>query len=150
MRPTFNNIYLNLAEMLAKRSTCKRASVGCVITTSDYQRVLAVGYNGNYRGGANTCDTSEPGSCGCLHAEENAIIKLNFNDPAEKILYTTVSPCLMCAKRIINAGVARVRYLNAYRKTEGIELLQKAGVEVWKIYYGDSLFPEDEEAGEVR
>lgn len=132
-RPTFDDVYMNLAMMLAKRSTCLRASVGCVVASEDGQRVLSVGYNGNYRGGANCCDSSEPGACGCLHAEDNALIKLDFNDPVEKILYTTTSPCLMCAKRIINSGITKVRYLNAYRKTEGIELLQKAGVEIWKV-----------------
>ena len=78
-----------------------------------------------------------------------SIIKLDFNDHVNKIMYTTTSPCLMCAKRIINAGVFRVVYLNEYRKTEGVEVLQKAGVEVWK-HKGNLLVIQDRKDGEVR
>ena len=73
-RPSFQKIYLRLALELAKRSTCKRLQVGTVITSVDFRKVLAVGYNGNASGLANTCDREEPGNCGCLHSEENAVI----------------------------------------------------------------------------
>jgi len=129
-RPSWESIYIRFAHSLAERSSCDRASVGSVITSWDHSRVLAIGYNGNYRGGPNCCDTDEAGSCGCLHAEENAIIKLDFNDHSDKRLYTTTSPCLMCAKRIINAGVVEVIFANLYRKREGIELLQNNGIKV--------------------
>jgi len=92
--------------------------------------VLAIGYNGNYKGGPNKCDSSEPGNCGCLHAEENAIIKLDYNDHARKRLYTTTSPCKMCAKRIINAGIKHVVYSKLYRDREGVDLLMKNSVDV--------------------
>jgi len=129
-RPSWEKIYLSFAHMLRKRSTCLRAQVGCVITSWDHNKVLAIGYNGNYRGGPNVCDSSEPGKCGCLHAEENAIIKLDYNDHARKILYSTTAPCLMCAKRIINAGIELVVYKNQYRNIDGLELLNKNSVTV--------------------
>ena len=129
-RPGWGSIYMNFAFALSERSSCNRASVGSVITSWDHNRVLAIGYNGNYRGGPNCCDTTQPGACGCLHAEENAIIKLDYNDHSAKILYTTVSPCVMCAKRILNAGIMEVRYCIQYRDIKGLALLQNNGVTV--------------------
>lgn len=123
MRPYWDEIYVEFAKKLSLRSTCKRLSVGCVITSFDHNRVLAIGYNGNYKGGQNCCDSDEPGKCGCLHAEENALIKMDYNDPVDKILYTTTSPCLMCAKRIINADIKKVIFNQLYRNTDGIDLL---------------------------
>lgn len=121
---------MDLALSLAARSTCSRLHVGCVVVSTDKQRVLAIGYNGNWRGGPNGCDTTEPGNCGCLHAEDNALIKLNYNDPSPREMYTTTMPCVYCAKRIVNAGIGAVTYLHAYRKTEGVTLLKEAGVRV--------------------
>lgn len=121
---------MRLAIDLSNRSTCARRHVGCVIVSSDNQRVLAIGYNGSWKGGPNACDSTEPGNCGDLHAEENALIKLDYNDPVSKKMYTTTMPCLMCAKRIINSGIGEVIYLEAYRNTEGVELLEKAGIKV--------------------
>lgn len=137
LRPSFDDLYMNLAVMLSKRSTCARLHVGCVIVSDDNQRVLAIGYNGSWRGGPNGCDSTEPGNCGCLHAEENALIKMNYNDPAGKRLYTTTMPCVYCAKRIVNAGIGEVIYLNEYRKKEGIELLQKAGIQTRQFVPGE-------------
>lgn len=142
-RPSFDVVYMNLALMLALRSTCSRLHVGCVVVSGDNQRVLAIGYNGSYRGGPNGCDSTEPGNCGCLHAEDNSLIKMNYNDPAEKKLYTTTMPCAYCAKRIVNAGIGEVIYLHAYRKTEGIEILSAAGVKVRQIPLGDVQIQQD-------
>jgi len=124
---------MSLAMMLAERSTCARLHVGCVVVSGDNQRVLSIGYNGSWRGGPNGCDSTEPGNCGCLHAEDNSLIKLNYNDAAEKKLYTTIMPCSYCAKRIINAGIQEVIYLHEYRKTEGIEILKEAGIKVRQL-----------------
>ena len=63
-RPSFEEVYMEFAELISKRSTCKRLSVGTVITTTDYRKVLAVGYNGNASGLKNVCDRDEPGNCG--------------------------------------------------------------------------------------
>lgn len=140
---TFDNVYMNLALMLASKSTCSRLHVGCVVVSQDNQRVLAIGYNGSYKGGPNACDSSEPGNCGCIHAEDNSIIKMNYNDPVEKKLYTTIQPCVYCAKRIVNAGISEVIYLYAYRKTEGLQVLAAANVQVRQLAPGDVSFVED-------
>lgn len=65
-RPKFESIFMDLAIQLSKRSTCKRKSVGCVVTSEDFSEVYGIGYNGNYQGGPNTCDSDEPGNCGCF------------------------------------------------------------------------------------
>lgn len=133
MRPSFDSIYMNLAVELSKRSTCKRKKVGCVIVSEDNQRVLAIGYNGSWTGGPNECDSDEPGNCGCLHAEENALIKMNYNEPSVKKIYTSTMPCVYCAKRIINSKISEVIYLEEYRKQDGIKLLELAGIIVRKL-----------------
>jgi len=137
MRPSFEQIYMDLAVSLAERSTCARAHVGAVITTTDFRKVIAVGYNGNAAGHENSCDSDEPGNCGCLHSEENAIINCDSPRYIEKIFFCTHLPCKMCAKRIINLGnVKRVIFKEMYRKQEGLLLLQKSGIEVFSICDG--------------
>lgn len=79
MRPSFETIYMNLAIKLSERSTCARLQVGTVITTTDFRKVLAIGYNGNASGLHNGCDSTEVGACGCLHSEENAIINCDVS-----------------------------------------------------------------------
>ena len=131
MRPSFDQIYLDLAFMLARRSTCRRLQVGTVITTTDYRRVLAVGYNGGASGLQNDCDRPDPGNCGCLHAEENACINCDCPRSTEKYVFVTHQPCPMCAKRLINlGGVTRVSFGESYRSDEGRILLESAGITV--------------------
>lgn len=133
MRPSWHEIWMGLAISLSERSTCTRAKVGCVLVSADNCRVLAVGYNGGGRGRENACESLEPGNCGCLHAEDNCLLKADYNDHSSKILYTTTSPCLTCAKRILNAGVSSVVYLNEYRKTEGKMYLISSGIPCGKV-----------------
>jgi dCMP deaminase len=128
-RIPLEEVYMRMAEELAKRSTCARNQVGSVITSGDLTQVLGIGYNGNARGLPNHCDTSEPGRCGCLHSEANALIKAGAREPG-KIMFVTVSPCAMCAKMIVNSNVARVYFRTAYRDSAGVEVLRQAGVEV--------------------
>src|SRR5215472_182973 len=73
-RIPLEEVYMRMAEELAKRSTCARSQVGSVVTTGDLTQVLGIGYNGNARGLPNSCDSPEPGRCGCLHSEANALI----------------------------------------------------------------------------
>lgn len=147
----FDEIYMDLACSLAKRSTCSRLHVGCVVVSDDNQRVLAIGYNGSWRGGPNRCDSIEPGLCGCIHAEQNALIKLNYNEPCFKRLYTTVSPCSTCAKFIVNAGINEVVFLEKYRTTKGLEILEEAGILYHQLEVKrDVQVAEDKEAGRVR
>jgi dCMP deaminase len=131
IRPSFEQIYLDLADTLAARSTCVRLNVGTVITSTDYRKVLAIGYNGNAAGLPNTCDRSEPGNCGCLHSEENAVINCDSPRFIEKHVFVTHLPCVACAKRLINlGGVKKVFYRTDYRVRDSIELLKSVGVEV--------------------
>ena len=133
-RPNFSEIYMNLAWMFAQRSTCERLKVGCVITSTDYEQVLSVGYNGNAKGLPNKCDSSEPGSCGCIHAEMNALIKCRTPSYVDKYVFVTHSPCKMCAKSMINLGkVVAVSYDIQYRSKEGIDILTDNGVYVYQI-----------------
>ncbi len=130
-RPSFQAIYLQLAKILAERSTCHRLSVGTVITTLDYRKVLAVGYNGNATGLHNGCDRAEPGNCGCLHSEENAVINCDAPRHTEKVVFVTHLPCVQCAKRLINLGnVKSVFYGEDYRIKDSIEILKSVGIEV--------------------
>lgn len=130
-RPSFEDIFMRLAWSLSERATCLRLKVGSVITTTDFQQVLSIGYNGNASGLPNTCDSTEPGNCGDLHAEENAVIKCIAPRNLEKYLFTSVLPCKMCAKRIINlGGITRVYFDNDYRLREGYDILVSSGIEV--------------------
>ena len=133
-RPSFEQIYIHLAKTLAARSTCKRLGVGTVITTTDYRKVLAVGYNGNATGLPNTCDRDEPCNCGCLHSEENAVINCDAPRSVEKVVFVTHLPCSQCAKRLINLGnVKKVFYAQDYRIKDSIELLKTVGIEVAQL-----------------
>jgi dCMP deaminase len=123
-RPTFEQILMKMAGLILGRSTCKRLQVGCVISSVDFRKILSMGYNGNATGLPNTCDSEEPGKCGCLHAEENAVINCDSPRQWEKIVFCTHLPCKMCAKRLINlGGVQCVYYAQDYRLREGEELL---------------------------
>lgn len=134
IRPSFESIYMNLARVLAERSTCKRLQVGTVITSTDYRKVLAVGYNGNATGLPNSCDREEAGNCGCLHSEENAVINCDSPRHVEKIAFVTHLPCVACAKRLINLGnVKKIFYGEEYRLKDSIQVLQKVGIEIQKI-----------------
>ena len=130
-RPSFQAVYLELARTLAARSTCARLQVGTVITSTDYRKVLAIGYNGNAAGLHNGCDRDEPGNCGCLHSEENAVINCDAPRFIEKYVFVTHLPCVACAKRLINLGnVKKVFYGEDYRVRDSLELLSSVGIAV--------------------
>ncbi|MCX6128817.1 MAG: deaminase [Proteobacteria bacterium] len=131
MRPSFQEIYMDLAFSLARRSTCKRLNVGTVITSTDFRKVLAVGYNGNATGLANGCDRDEPGNCGCLHSEENAVINCDSPRSTEKLAFVTHLPCAACAKRLINLGnVRKIFYGRDYRHKGALALFETVGIAV--------------------
>jgi dCMP deaminase len=120
-------VYMRMAEELAKRSTCLRARVGTVITDSALSNVLGIGYNGNASGLPNRCDSPEPGRCGCIHSEMNAVVKAP-GSVRDKVVFVTMSPCVMCAKLMIQSGVSHVFYREAYRDPAGIEVLRAGGI----------------------
>lgn len=128
-RIPLEEVYMRMAEELSKRSTCARNRVGSVIANSDLTQVLGIGYNGNAKGLPNRCDGTEPGRCGCIHSEANALIKAGAN-VAGKVMFVSHSPCVMCAKMIVNSNVAKVYYRTAYRDPAGVAVLEQGGVEV--------------------
>lgn len=131
MRPSFQDIYMDLAFSLARRSTCKRLHVGTVVTSTDFRKVLAVGYNGNATGLPNTCDRDEAGNCGCLHSEENAVINCDSPRFIEKLVFVTHLPCSACAKRLINLGhVRKIYYAREYRSRTALDLFSMVGIDV--------------------
>jgi dCMP deaminase len=133
-RPKFEEIYMRFAYDLSRRSTCKRLQVGCVIVSADYSRVFGIGYNGNAAGLANTCESDTPGDCGCLHAEDNALLKTNEGPEYPKIVFVTHQPCAYCAKRMVNkGGVKKVFYSEPYRIRRGLDILEEVGIEVERI-----------------
>ncbi len=134
-RPPWDEIWMSCAQSIARRSYDPRHQVGAVIVTKENTQVLAVGYNGNYSGGPNEVESTVPGESGMIHAEINALLKCDYNLPSKKIMYVTLSPCRMCAKAMVNGGIAEVIYDVEYRDTSGLDLLSKAGVEVRRYSY---------------
>lgn len=120
-------VYMRMAEELAKRSTCARLQVGTVITDEALQHVVAIGYNGNAKGFPNRCDSDTPGACGCIHSEQNAVVKADGH-MKRKVAFVTASPCTMCAKLLIQSDVTHVFYRELYRKPAGLEILRMGGV----------------------
>jgi dCMP deaminase len=129
-RPNWDDIWMSFAMTIAKRSYDPRFHVGAVIVTEDNCQVLSVGYNGNYSGGPNCAESSEKGMSGLVHAEINALIKLDYNNPKKKKMYLTLSPCWMCAKAIINSGINTVIFSEKYRDDRGVALLESMGLNV--------------------
>lgn len=127
-RPEWDEIWMRFAKTISERSIDPRYKVGAIIVSSNNTQVLSVGYNGDHAGGSNQVESLEPGQSGCLHAEINALIKLDFNNPVRKLMYVTLSPCKMCAKAMVNGGINEVIYSEEYRDTSGLDLLRDSGV----------------------
>ena len=123
--------YIRMAKIWAENSYCKRRQVGAIIVKD--KMIISDGYNGTPSGFENICeDESGLTKPYVLHAEANAITKIarSGNNSDGATLYVTASPCIECAKLIIQAGIKRVVYSEEYRLKDGIELLQRAGIEV--------------------
>ena len=142
-RPGWDRYFMDIAHVAATRSNCSRRQVAAVLVRD--RRIISTGYNGTPRGVKNCCDGGCPrcnsntpsGSnlheCLCSHAEENAIVQAAYHGIAVKgaTLYTTYSPCLLCAKMIINAGIVEVVYHEHYSIDDvSTRLLHEAGVAV--------------------
>lgn len=132
-RPSWPETWMNVAREISRRSYDERLKVGAIIVTEDNTQMLSVGYNGNYKGGPNKAESLEPGKSGLIHAEINALIKCDFHSPKRKHMYVTASPCVACAKLIINADVVRVVYDKLYRDPAGIDLLKSTKIEVFSL-----------------
>ncbi|MDE6145277.1 MAG: dCMP deaminase family protein [Muribaculaceae bacterium] len=131
---TLDKRYLRMARIWAENSYCTRRKVGAIIVRDSM--IISDGFNGTPSGFENICE-DETGNTKTyvLHAEANAITKVarSNNSSQGSTLYVTASPCMECAKLIIQSGIRRVVYNEVYRLTDGIDLLQRAGVEVTLI-----------------
>ena len=130
----FDRRYLEMATVWARNSYCKRRQVGALLVKD--RMIISDGYNGTPSGFENQCeDANGVTKPYVLHAEANAITKVakSGNNSAGATLYITDSPCMECAKLIIQSGIRRVVYGDEYRLTDGIDLLRRAGVDVEKI-----------------
>jgi dCMP deaminase len=151
-RPSWEEYFMEIARLVARRSTCLRRQVGAVVVKE--KNILATGYNGTPSG---ITHCSEVGClrqrlgvpsgerhelCRGLHAEQNAIIQAakHGTNIAESTLYTTHSPCIICSKMIINAGIRRIVYLEGYPDTLAEEMLDESGIEI-RAY--DAVLPNE-------
>ncbi len=134
----FDKRYLQMAGIWAQNSYCKRRQVGALIVKD--KMIISDGYNGTPSGFENECeDENGVTKVYVLHAEANAITKVakSGNSSEGATLYVTASPCVECAKLIIQSGIRRVVFRDAYRITDGIDLLRRAGIEVEQIPIND-------------
>ena len=137
------NYYLDIAQMVLERGTCLRRNYGAIIVNND--EIISTGYTGAPRGRKNCIDLNfcareklniPSGEryelCRSVHAEANAITKLarSHNSSDGATMYVTASPCIECAKLIIQAGIKRVVYSEKYRLDDGLKLLERAGIDV--------------------
>ena len=134
MRSGWDKIWMDFAKSIAKRSCDSKYQVGAVIVNSENTQVLSIGYNGDQKGGPNTRDSTETGQSGFIHAEINALIKMDYNNPCNKKMYLTLSPCEVCAKAIVNSGISEVIYLEFYQHGKNsIRILNDAGILVRSV-----------------
>lgn len=123
--------YMRMARIWAENSYCERRKVGALLVKN--KMIISDGYNGTPSGFENKCeDENNVSKPYVLHAEANAISKVarSHNSSDNATMYVTASPCIECAKLIIQAGIKRVVYGEKYRISDGIELLERAGIEV--------------------
>jgi dCMP deaminase len=147
-RPSWDSYFIKLAHVVKERSNCLRGSIGVVIVKD--KRITATGYNGTptgikncFEGGCERCSDREKNLlkenerkdlCLCLHAEQNALLQSAYHGVSTKgaTLYSTIAPCLQCAKAMINAGIAEVVYEGEFQDDMGIKLLASANIKVSK------------------
>ena len=129
--------YLRMAKIWAENSYCERRKVGALLVKD--KMIISDGFNGTPQGFENVCEDENGNTKSyVLHAEANAITKVaqTSNSSRNATLYVTTSPCIECAKLIIQSGITRVVFSEVYRLTDGIQLLKRAGIEC--VYLKDS------------
>lgn len=142
-RPAWDDYFMEITHVVAKRSTCLRRKVGAVLVRD--RRILATGYNGPPKGLAHCAELGgcqrekmqvpageRQELCRAVHAEQNAIIQAAVHgvELQDACLYSTIQPCVTCAKMLINANVKRIVYEGDYPDQMAIQMLQEAGVEL--------------------
>ena len=139
-RPNWEEYFLGISRQVARRSTCRRRNCGAVLVSDG--RILATGYNGAPRGLIHCLDRGclreelgiESGQrhelCRGLHAEQNALLQAALHGVkiAGSVIYTTHQPCVQCAKMLINGGIKKIYYLEAYPDLLAAEMLSEAGI----------------------
>lgn len=142
MRPTWDEYFMKIVDLVKERSTCRRRKVGALIVKD--KRILSTGYNGAPKGCRHCIDIgcirekmNIPSGqrhelCRATHAEQNAIVQAAYSGTsvAGGTLYCTTQPCVLCAKMAINAGIQRIVYDGEYPDELSLELLREAGVEI--------------------
>ena len=126
--------YMRMAYIWSENSYCKRRKVGALLVKD--KMIISDGYNGTPSGFENICeDEDNKTKPYVLHEEANAITKVacSNNSSKDATLYVTSSPCIECAKLIIQAGINRVVYADAYRLSDGVDLLRRAGIELVNV-----------------
>lgn len=161
-RPDWDTYFMDICHVVAKRGNCSRRQVAAIIVRD--RRIISTGYNGTPRGITNCCDGGCPrcagdspsggslGECICAHAEENAIVQAAYHGIAVKdgMLYCTLSPCLLCTKMIINAGITEVVYEHEYHFSEQAQaLFAEAGVLCRRFIRAGKVCETDFETEEV-
>ena len=138
--------YLRMARSWAENSYCVRRQVGALVVKD--KMIISDGYNGTPTGFENVCeDANNVSKPYVLHAEANAITKVakSANNCDGATLYITASPCIECAKLIIQAGIRRVVYCDSYRLDEGLELLRRVGIEVVQVAEAEGGTPQPDD-----
>jgi dCMP deaminase len=140
-RPDWDEYFMDIAHVVARRGNCRRRQVAALLVKD--RRIISTGYNGTprgvtncFEGGCKRCASEAPtgaelGECVCSHAEENAITQAAYHGIAvrDSVIYSTLSPCLICAKMIINSGIVEVVFEREYQfSAQTRSLLQEAGV----------------------
>jgi dCMP deaminase len=142
MKEKFIHAYMDVAERFAQLSSARRLHVGAIVVKDD--RIISIGYNGMPSGWNNDCEDTIQHSDDTvtlkskpevLHAETNAIAKLAKSTESGDgaVLFVTHSPCLDCAKLIFQSGIRSIFYRDNYRSTDGVEFLEKSGIEVKQL-----------------
>ena len=145
MRPTWDEYFMDIVELIKTRSTCIRRQVGALIVKD--KRILSTGYNGAPAGcrhcsdiGCLRADLNIPSGqrhelCRAIHAEQNAIVQAAYAGTSVKggTLYVTHQPCVLCAKIVINSGIKKIVFKGDYPDELGMELLKEAGIRVVKL-----------------
>ena len=134
MKEKFTIAHMRAAYVYAELSHCVRLKVGCVIVKND--SIISIGYNGTPAGEDNCCEISpEESKPSVIHAEDNALRKLTRRTESADgaVMFVTACPCIMCAPRIRDAGIAHVYYVEAYRSIEGKEYLKEHNIKVTQL-----------------
>ena len=147
VRPSWDDYFIAIANMVRQRSTCLRRQVGAVVVKD--KRILTTGYNGAPKGMKHCSELGclreaedvPPGErhelCRGIHAEQNAILQAAYHgvNIRDSVIYCTTQPCIMCSKMIINAGIRKIYYLEDYPDPLSIQMLDEAGVESIRLDY---------------